>query len=80
MHVGEGFDYAYTYPGLNRVLQAAGRLIRTTTDRGGLLLVDARFAEHPYPQLLPPEWFPFPFLSRNPDLGGLLEDFWKRAD
>jgi DNA excision repair protein ERCC-2 len=80
MHFGEGFDYAYTYPGLNRVLQAAGRLIRTGTDRGGLLLVDARFAGRQYQQLLPPEWFPFPFLSRNPDLGGLLADFWRKSD
>ena len=79
-HFGEGFDYAYTYPGLNRVLQAAGRLIRTTTDRGGLLLIDARFAGRQYQQLLPPEWFPFPFLSRNPDLGGLLADFWKDSN
>lgn len=80
MHFGEGFDYAYTYPGLNRVLQAAGRLIRTTTDRGGLLLIDARFAGRQYQQLLPPEWFPFPFLSRSPDLGGLLVEFWNRTE
>jgi len=74
---GEGFDFAYTYPGLNRVLQAAGRLIRTSTDRGGLLLVDARFAGRQYQQLLPAEWFPLPFLSRSPDLGVILADFWK---
>ncbi len=77
---GEGFDFAYTYPGLNRVLQAAGRLIRTKTDRGGLLLVDARFAGHQYQQLLPPEWFPLPFLSRSPDLGALLRDFWQEEE
>ncbi len=73
---GEGFDFAYTYPGLNRVLQAAGRLIRTTTDRGGLLLIDARFAGRQYRDLLPPEWFPVPLLSRSPALGTLLEQFW----
>ena len=77
---GEGFDFAYTYPGLNRVLQAAGRLIRTKTDRGGLLLVDARFANRQYHDLLPPEWFPVPLLSRSPSLGALLAQFWSMPD
>ena len=40
-----GFDYAYTFPGMNRVLQAIGRVIRSDTDRGAVLLIDARFNE-----------------------------------
>lgn len=54
--LGAGFDYAYAFPGLNRVLQASGRVIRSETDRGTVLLVDARFAERRYRELLPGWW------------------------
>jgi DNA excision repair protein ERCC-2 len=53
-----GFDYAYTFPGINRVLQAAGRVIRSEHDRGALLLIDARYATHRYKTLLPSHWRP----------------------
>jgi DNA excision repair protein ERCC-2 len=55
---GTGFDYAYTFPGINRVLQAAGRVIRSEHDRGSLLLIDARYATHRYRTLLPNHWRP----------------------
>ncbi|ASR45433.1 ATP-dependent helicase [Paenibacillus kribbensis] len=51
-----GFNYAYVYPGMNKVLQAGGRLIRTEQDEGLLVLVDDRFAKEPYASLLPEEW------------------------
>ncbi|QGQ99093.1 ATP-dependent DNA helicase [Paenibacillus psychroresistens] len=51
-----GFDYAYVYPGINKVLQAGGRLIRSEHDRGTLLLVDDRYKESRYRKLLPAEW------------------------
>lgn len=51
-----GYNYAYVYPGMNKVLQAGGRLIRTEQDHGLLMLVDDRFLQNPYAQLLPPEW------------------------
>ncbi|MEK0313470.1 ATP-dependent DNA helicase [Cohnella sp. 56] len=51
-----GFDYAYVYPGMNKVLQAGGRLIRTETDTGVLLLMDDRYLRMPYRRLLPEEW------------------------
>jgi DNA excision repair protein ERCC-2 len=51
-----GFDFAYRFPGMNRVLQAAGRVIRTETDRGCLLLIDTRFSQAAYRRLLPPGW------------------------
>lgn len=51
-----GFNYAYIYPGMNKVLQAGGRLIRTEQDEGLLVLVDDRFAKEPYASLLPDEW------------------------
>lgn len=51
-----GFNYAYVFPGMNKVLQAGGRLIRTEEDEGVLVLVDDRFAQEPYRSLLPEEW------------------------
>lgn len=53
-----GFEYAFAYPGMNKVLQAVGRLIRTETDRGVALLIDERFAMPLYRNLLPQEWKP----------------------
>jgi DNA excision repair protein ERCC-2 len=53
---GAGFDFAYRYPGINRVLQAAGRVIRSNQDRGALLLVDQRFGRPDYRRLLPGHW------------------------
>ncbi|SFD75007.1 Rad3-related DNA helicase [Paenibacillus catalpae] len=51
-----GFEYAYVFPGMNKVLQAGGRLIRSESDRGALLLIDDRYAQPQYARLLPPEW------------------------
>ncbi len=71
-----GFDYAYLYPGLNKVLQAAGRVIRTDSDRGVILLLDERFLTDSYTSLFPPEWKPcavtLPVLKRT------LREFWER--
>ncbi len=53
----QGFEYAYQFPGINRVLQAAGRVIRSEKDRGVVLLVDSRYAEQRYKALLPPNWY-----------------------
>lgn len=53
---GEGFDYAYRYPGMNKVLQAAGRVIRTVSDVGVIELLDERFLQSDYRGLFPREW------------------------
>lgn len=53
---GEGFEYAYLYPGMIRVIQSAGRLIRSETDRGELLLIDQRFTRPGYQKLFPAWW------------------------
>ncbi len=53
---GNGFDYAFRYPGMNKVLQSAGRVIRTTEDRGVILLLDDRFLQSDYQSLYPREW------------------------
>jgi DNA excision repair protein ERCC-2 len=73
---GAGFDYAYTFPGMNRVLQAIGRVIRSETDRGVVLLIDARFAEQRYRQLFPAWWQPV--RARNTaEIRNALAEFWQ---
>ncbi|MCX6641591.1 MAG: ATP-dependent DNA helicase [bacterium] len=52
-----GFDYAYLYPGMRRMIQAAGRIIRTPSDRGVILLLDVRYTQRSYQQLLPRHWY-----------------------
>ncbi len=74
-----GFDYAYRYPGMNKVLQAAGRVIRTKEDRGEILLMDERFAERDYRTLFPREWND----AEPCSLGNVeqkLGSFWKQMD
>ena len=72
---GTGFNYAYRYPGMNKVLQAAGRVIRTATDRGAILLLDERFLQNSYQSLFPREWFPYDVVSAE-SIGKHLSDFW----
>lgn len=55
-HENKGYEYAYVYPGFNKVLQAAGRLIRHENDRGIILLLDERYQKSSYTQLFPVEW------------------------
>jgi len=52
----QGYDYAYVYPGMNKVLQAAGRVIRTETDSGIVLLIDSRFSTEKYMRMFPEHW------------------------
>jgi len=60
-----GFDYAYVYPGMNKVLQAGGRLIRSEKDDGRLLLIDDRYLAQPYNRLLPAEWRGYTVVRAN---------------
>ena len=70
-----GFEFAYMYPGINRVLQAAGRVIRTEKDRGVVLLIDQRFSTHRYRSLLPREWKPV-YSHSGRQLEEQLHQFW----
>lgn len=70
-----GFDYAYRYPGMNKVLQSAGRVIRTDEDKGVILLLDERFLYHEYLQLFPVEWGDYQ-TCRLEDVEEKLERFW----
>ncbi|HHU71114.1 MAG TPA: ATP-dependent DNA helicase [Clostridiales bacterium] len=72
---GMGFEYAYLYQGMNKVLQSAGRVIRTNEDRGTILLLDDRFTKKQYTNLFPMEWFPNKVVNIN-TMEKLLDDFW----
>ena len=71
----DGFDYAYRYPGMNKVLQAAGRVIRTEEDRGVVALLDERFLGRDYLRLFPREWKDYG-VCRADDVNEALEQFW----
>ena len=74
----QGFDYAYTYPGLNKVIQAVGRVIRTETDRGIAVLVDDRFASPKYLRLYPREWSHMRIIKDLSDLKNHIDYFWNK--
>jgi DNA excision repair protein ERCC-2 len=74
-----GFEYAYQYPGINRVLQAAGRVIRTENDRGVVLLIDQRYATHRYRSLFPVEWQPIRVQDQK-QLAERLQKFWSQEN
>ncbi len=71
-----GFEYAYLYAGMNKVEQAAGRVIRTMEDRGAILLLDDRFLQSQYQQLFPREWFPNMVVDKE-KMVEELKKFWK---
>ncbi len=72
-----GFRYAYQYPGMSKVLQAAGRIIRTETDRGALLLIDTRYSLSDYRALLPPHWN-MRHVRHKEELSESLARFWQK--
>ncbi|MBX9689499.1 MAG: hypothetical protein K2X27_22505, partial [Candidatus Obscuribacterales bacterium] len=55
-HYKAGFDYAYTYPAMSRVVQSAGRVIRSETDKGLIVLMDQRFTQQSYVNAMPNDW------------------------
>lgn len=75
----DGFAYAYLYPGMNKVLQSAGRVIRTAEDRGIVLLLDERFARREYRQMFPREWSGYEFCSQN-NVAEKLRRFWEVSE
>lgn len=75
-----GFEYAYIYPGMNKVMQAVGRVIRTEKDRGVVLLIDERFSENSYKKLFPPEWQPVRIGRNTSKLKNMLKNFWENKN
>ncbi|NLA83409.1 MAG: ATP-dependent DNA helicase [Clostridiales bacterium] len=73
---GSGFEYAYMLPGLNRVMQAAGRVIRTEEDRGFVLLLDDRFLHKRYLDEYPAEWKHYICVKSPDEVEKVLSEFW----
>ena len=76
---GTGFEYAYLYPGMNRVFQAAGRVIRSANDRGVVLLIGHRFSTPQYKSLFPGHWHPIP-VQDDRHLREILDGFWTLSE
>jgi len=74
---GQGYDYAYVYPGMNKVLQAAGRVIRSETDTGLVLLIDNRFASAKYRSLFPGHWTNMIVIRDISQINKNIQQFWK---
>ncbi len=71
-----GFDYAYLYPGMNKVQQSAGRVIRTDEDEGVILLLDERFQDTRYQETFPREWSDYQLCTED-DVEGKINSFWE---
>ena len=71
-----GFDYSYRYPGMNKVLQAAGRVIRTAEDMGVVALLDERFLQPPYRKLFPREWDNYQIVNSD-SVAESVHTFWE---
>lgn len=69
-----GYDYAYLFPGFNRVMQAAGRVIRSETDKGFVILADSRYGTEDYRSLFPPEWKNFSVAKTMSQLKKMLSE------
>lgn len=72
-----GFEYAYQYPGMNKVLQAAGRVIRTEKDKGVVLLIDSRYGKNEYTRLFPRQWENLKNINKG--LKESLDSFWGKT-
>lgn len=73
---GKGFEYAYLYPGMNKVQQAAGRVIRTMEDKGVILLLDERFVTRQVVDTFPMEWEDYQIVTLD-TVTDKISDFWK---
>lgn len=71
-----GFDYSYTYPGLNKVFQAAGRVIRGEEDRGIIYLLDDRYSWQKYMNLFPKHWTNQVMVNNKQEFEQIINKFW----
>ena len=76
----KGNEYAYIYPGMNKVIQAAGRIIRTEKDRGIIFLVGSRFEENQFQELFPEIWFESGKVYNPANPHKLISGFWKESN
>jgi len=80
LNYNRGFDYAYTFPGMNKVMQAVGRVIRTENDKGAILLIDYRYLTNKYTSLMPSEWSNHKRIRSNEEMLLALNKFWRNVD
>ena len=73
-----GFEYAYTFPGMNNVLQAAGRVIRRSEDRGIVILIDDRYGTPTYQKLFPAHWKHLKYAGNSASLAEITRKFWEK--
>ena len=75
--VGTGYQFAYQFPGMNKVMQAAGRVIRSEDDKGVILLLDARFGRNDYLGLFPEHWWGRMYIRNIVELELRVKAFWE---
>ena len=75
----QGYAYAYTYPGMKNVMQAAGRVIRRDDDRGVVVLIDDRYGTEEYRALFPDHWQGHALARNASSLAEIVRDFWKKG-
>ena len=73
-----GYNYAYLNPGMNKVMQALGRVIRSETDKGAVLLIDERYLNNEYRDLFKAEWREYEVAFSPKEVSDILEDFFKK--
>lgn len=71
----QGYEYSYIYPGINKVLQAAGRVIRTSEDKGVIAVLDERLLDETYDMIVPREWDDL-YVVNVRNIENLIKDFW----
>ena len=72
-----GHDYAYLNPGMNKIMQAVGRVIRSENDRGAVLLIDERYMYHQYQDLFRAEWKNYEVVLNPKEVTSILTKFFK---
>ncbi len=75
----DGYEYSYKFPGMNKVLQAAGRVIRTEQDVGIVTLLDERFLQRGYLDMFPREWYNYRAVTLQ-NVGNEISSFWEKKD
>ena len=74
---GKGYDFSYTYPGFSKVIQAAGRVIRSESDKGIVLLIDERYSFNTYKNLMPEHWIQKTKVNNSLELKNEIKKFYK---
>ena len=75
-----GYDFAYKYPGFNKILQSAGRVIRTEEDRGTVLMIDSRLCQMTYIRLFPEHWRHYKRINNADNLVNEIKSFWDEKE